>query len=388
MGFGSSGLSDATVPDSGGGASGRGCGAGGPALSSASVMTEFVIHTTADGPLFITGDGAALGGWRADAVRLDRWADGSHRVRLDLPADRPARWLVTRGHWRVAETTADGSERQPRETAPGSPLAEAHVEGWGRESVRYHHDVRSIQLPHPRPVSVWLPPGYDLDPARRYPVLYMHDGQNLFDPHTAFGGVPWGVDETAERLIRGGVAAPVMIVGVGNTQDRLKEYGPHDRRPGEWDLARAYGRFLTGELKPLIDATYRTLPGPADTGVGGSSMGGLISLFLCRWYPEVFGRCLAMSPSLWWDQELALRTFAGNTAWLRTARVWLDIGGREGATPAAQRANVRRARRLARLFRHHGFADFRFTEDRDAGHDERAWGWRFAEALPYLFPPE
>ncbi|MFO0850034.1 MAG: hypothetical protein U0871_15990 [Gemmataceae bacterium] len=113
-------------------------------------MTEFVVHAAADGPLYITGDGAALGGWRADAVRLDRWGDGTHRVRLDLPADRPARWLVTRGHWRAAETSADGSERHPRQTAPGSRRVEAHVEGWGRESVRYHHDVRSIQLPHPR----------------------------------------------------------------------------------------------------------------------------------------------------------------------------------------------------------------------------------------------
>jgi predicted alpha/beta superfamily hydrolase len=251
-----------------------------------------------------------------------------------------------------------------------------------------HPDVRSVQLPHPRPVSVWLPPGYAREADRRYPVLYLHDGQNLFDPATAFGGVPWGVGETADRLIRAGEVEPLILVGVGNTPDRLKEYGPHESRPGEWDLARAYGRFLTGELKPTIDATYRTRPEPVHTGVGGSSMGGLISLFLCRWYPEVFGKCLAMSPSLWWDRELALRTFAGNTAWLRNARVWLDMGGREGGTPAAQRANVRRARRLARMFPRHGLPTeaFRYREDLDAGHDERAWGYRFAEALPFLFP--
>lgn len=354
-------------------------------------MTEFVVHPPPDTPghgtLYITGDGPALGSWRADAIRLDPWGDGTYRTRVGLPAGEPIRWLVTRGHWRSAERSADGRERPARELLPRDFLTvNARVEGWDRGSVRYHREVRSVQLPHPRPVGVWLPPGYDLDPSRRYPVLYLHDGQNLFDPHTAFGGVPWGVDETAERLIRGGAAAPLIVVGVGNTPDRLKEYGPHESRPGEWDLARAYGRFLAGELKPFIDAAYRTLPGPAETGVGGSSMGGLISLFLCRWYPEVFGRCLAMSPSLWWDRELALRTFAGNTDWLRSARVWLDMGGREGATPTAQRANVRRARRLARLFRHHGLADFRFTEDTDAGHDERAWGWRFAEALPYLFP--
>lgn len=362
-----------------------------PADATELAMTEFVVHPPAGHPpwepLFLAGDGPDLGRWAADGVRLDPWEDGTHRVGLPIRGRKPLRFLVTRGHWRRGETDPDGRPVPTREFTPGHP-AVAHVARFGRDSVRYHPDFPSTQLIHPRPVTVWLPPGYEAEPDRRYPVLYLHDGQNLFDPETAFGGVPWGVDDTAERLIRAGDAEPLLIVGVGNTPDRLKEYGPLDLRPGPWDLARAYGRFVTGELKPFVDRLYRTKPEPEHTGVGGSSMGGLISLAFARWYPEVFGRVMAMSPSLWYDQESTLRNVAGNLNWLSTARVWLDVGGREGATATSQTGNVRRVRRLAKLLRDHGLpADrLKVVVDADAGHDERAWAYRFGQALPWLFP--
>lgn len=235
-------------------------------------------------------------------------------------------------------------------------------------------------LPHARPVGVHLPPGYDLDSAARYPVLYLQDGQNLFDPATAFGGVPWHCDETADRLVLAGECRPVILVGVGNSPDRLREYGPRER-PHPDDLSRDYARFLIEELKPSIDRTYRTLPD--ETGVGGSSMGGLISLHLAVWHPGVFRRCLAMSPSLWWDGE----AFARSAAWPAGVRLWLDTGGREGGTPAAMRANLRRTRRLAARFRRATRGDgFRYVEAPDAGHNEAAWGARFGDALAFLFP--
>ena len=236
-------------------------------------------------------------------------------------------------------------------------------------------------LPHARPVVVHEPPGYDLDPEARYPVLYLQDGQNLFDPNTAFGGVPWRCDETADRLARAGECRPVILVGVGNSPDRLREYGPRER-PHPDDLSRAYARFLVEELKPFIDRTYRTVPGPESTGIGGSSMGGLIALHLAAWHPEVFGRCAALSPSLWWDGE----SFARSAGWPTGVRLWLDMGGREGATPAAMRANVRRARRLAARFRR--AAEVRYAEFPEAGHHEADWGARFGDALAFLFPPD
>jgi S-formylglutathione hydrolase FrmB len=164
----------------------------------------------------------------------------------------------------------------------------------------------------PRSVAVWLPPGYDRERSRRYRVLYMHDGQNLFDSRSAFGGVPWGVDEALAALIGLGDVTPTIVVAVGNTAQRWYEYAPEaalralpaDVRAAadaEFPLAGAdltadaYVRFLADELKPQIDQRFRTLPTRADTVVMGSSMGGLASLYaLCR-RPEVFGGAGCMS---------------------------------------------------------------------------------------------
>jgi predicted alpha/beta superfamily hydrolase len=255
--------------------------------------------------------------------------------------------------------------------------------------IEYHHAFPSRFLPHPRTLSVWLPPGYEQVPELRLPVFYLHDGQNLFDPATAFGGVAWGCDETAAELIDRGTVPPLMLVGIANTEDRIREYGP--RRPGMHrrdDWSPEYGRFLVEEVKPFIDRTYRTRSGPAFTAIGGSSMGGLISLNLCKWYPGVFGMCMAMSPSLWWDGEFFLRDIANKAGWMNTCRIWLDMGGREGNTRATQRAGVRRARRLATALRE-AHVDrtnrLHFFEVPDGEHNESAWGARFGAALTWLF---
>jgi predicted alpha/beta superfamily hydrolase len=167
------------------------------------------------------------------------------------------------------------------------------------------------QLP-PRRVSVWLPPMYERERSRRCRVLYMHDGQNLFDSRSAFGGVPWGVDEALAALIGLGEARPTIVVGIWNTAQRWYEYAPEaplralpaDVRaaadaevpmPGAELAAEAYLRFVADELKPQIDQRFRTLPGRADTFVMGASMGGLASLYaLCR-RPEVFGGAACLS---------------------------------------------------------------------------------------------
>lgn len=356
-------------------------------------MVEFVVRVPHDTPhwepVFLAGDGEALGNWHANRVRLQPWQD-THRLLLDIPPGT-VRFLVTRGNWRSCENDGRGREHNPRELAIAGPMeVEFAVAGWGRHSVRYHHDVTSQFVPHGRTVSVYLPPGYDLDPTRRFPVLYLHDGQNLFDAHTSFAGVPWASDETAERCIRAGECEPVILVGVANTRERIHEYGP--RRCGRGraeDISRGYGRFLVEEVKPFIDRTYRTQPGPAHTGVGGASMGGLISLHLAKWYPGVFGKCAAMSPSLWWDREYFLRNVEVNAAWLRECRVWLDMGGREGVTKAGMAAGVRRTRRLAKLLKRHERLegrDYRYLEVPKGEHNEAAWGGRFDQVLRFLFP--
>ncbi len=255
-------------------------------------------------------------------------------------------------------------------------------------SIHYHPEFPSQILRHRRALAVYLPPGYGQEPDRRYPVFYLHDGQNLFDPATAFGGVAWQADQTAERLMRAGEVEPAILVGIANTPDRLREYGPTGRRAGPNSPARRYARFLVEEVKPFIDQTYATRPERVATAVGGSSMGGLISLFLCRWYPETFGMCAAMSPSLWWDRDLFLRAIQADTSWLRRLRVWLDTGDREGNTTQGQRDHLRRVRRFARALAALGLRpgrDYYYLEVPGGEHNEAAWGARFGQVLGFFF---
>jgi predicted alpha/beta superfamily hydrolase len=191
-------------------------------------------------------------------------------------------------------------------------------------------------LTEPRDLVVYVPPDYDTDRERRYPVLYLHDGQNLFDGATAFvPGQDWHVRDTADQLIRAGVIEPLVIVGVYNTgAHRIDEYTPtRDRKQGAGGAAWLYGRMLTEELKPFIDREYRTLPDAMNTGLGGSSLGGLVTLYLGVQHPNVFGKLAVLSPSVWWDNRYILRLIRALAAKPRVS-IWLDIGtGRISSTP-------------------------------------------------------
>src|SRR5436189_1140532 len=152
------------------------------------------------------------------------------------------------------------------------------------EHITKHENFGSRHLTHARDVLVYTPPGYNEDVERRFPVLYMHDGQNLVDPEDAFGGVAWSADETAQALISAGAIEPMIIVGIYNTGDRLDEYthvkATAGRMRGHGGRADDYGRMIIEELKPFIDTEYRTKPEREFTGLGGSSLGGLVSIYL------------------------------------------------------------------------------------------------------------
>lgn len=183
----------------------------------------------------------------------------------------------------------------------GTWMAGQNRGGVPQGTVEHHADFPS-KLVAPRHVDVWLPPGYAQDPGRRYPVLYMHDGQNLFDPKTAYAGVTWGIGETLARLIAARKVVPAIVVGIWNTPKRYEEYfprkaadalAPADREKLDQKihprLADFYLQFIVTELKPFIDRTYRTRPDRKHTLIMGSSMGGLISLYALEEYPDVFG---------------------------------------------------------------------------------------------------
>jgi predicted alpha/beta superfamily hydrolase len=250
-------------------------------------------------------------------------------------------------------------------------------------TLRAHARFRSQFLPDPRDITVFLPPGYEQARGVRYPVLYMHDGQNLFDPAAAFKkGEHWRVGETASELIEAGRLNPLIIVGIANTGPRrIHEYTPtYDRRRGGGE-ADAYGRLIVDELKPLIDSTYRTLPDPINTAMAGSSLGGLVTLYLGLKRPGVFSRLGAMSPSVWWDRRAVLRT-------VREARpkphvrIWVDMGTREG------RQHLENARLLKVGLVRAGWIeseDLSYEEVTGGTHSEVAWGNRFGRMIEWLF---
>jgi predicted alpha/beta superfamily hydrolase len=251
--------------------------------------------------------------------------------------------------------------------------------------VRFIRDFHSDALGNSRTVAVYLPPGYESSNAR-YPVLYMQDGQNLFDAATAYGGNEWEIDETCERLMRSGELPPFIVVAVYSTNDRIPEYTPvpdPGYGGGRGDL---YAKFLIDELKPYVDANLRTLPGAENTGLMGSSLGGLISLHLGLGRPDVFSRIGALSPSLWWaDGELTKRLAASPPPEER-ARVWLDMGTREGDNPGQRVADTRE---LGGVLQARGWRegdDLAVRVIDGAGHNEASWRERAAEVLKFLFP--
>lgn len=237
-------------------------------------------------------------------------------------------------------------------------------------------------LGNTREVTVYLPAGYDEREEGSYPVLYMQDGQNLFDAHRAYvPGNHWRLQEAADAAIGERTAEPMIIVGIDHAGPaRIDEYTPvADPKHSGGGRAGDYARFLLEELKPSIDAQFRTRPDAGSTGIGGSSLGGLVSLHVALKHPDVFRRAAVMSPSVWWGGRAILRdaeAFDGPPL-----RMWLDIGGREGLEA------LRDARELRDRIAAKGWTDFSYFEDRRADHSERAWARRVRHALEFLFPP-
>jgi predicted alpha/beta superfamily hydrolase len=247
--------------------------------------------------------------------------------------------------------------------------------------VRTHEGFHSRYLEHDRTIIVYLPPGYDAQTADRYPVLYLHDGQNVFDRATSIGE-EWHVDEAAQTLILAGEIQPLIVVGIYNTGvHRINEYTPTRGAEGGGH-AGDYGRMLVEELKPFVDATYKTLPSAASTAIGGSSLGGLLTMHLGLRYPTAFGRLAVMSPSVWWDDREILREVEALPAKL-PMRIWLDAGTAEGEQVIAD------ARALRDALVAKGWVvgeDLAYLEAQGGEHNEQSWAARIDAVLKFLFP--
>lgn len=379
----------------------------GPAAGQSGPLTVFLVavpeSTPREDTVWLAGNQPELGGWAPSGVKLFRAVDNHYATSLAFAPGTSLEFKVTRGEWTKVENSAQGKsisnrtfktgggfERVPLSVANWEDLYKAPVEHTTTGNIEYLHDVASAYATQAkREVIVWLPPGYELpaNSARRYPVLYMHDGQNLMDVATSYAG-EWKVDETARELIEAGRVEPLIIVGVANAgTERLAEYThtSTDKYP-EGGRADLYGDFLVNELKPFIDGTYLTRPEGDSTGLAGSSLGGLVSLYLGMQYPDTFTRLGVVSPSVWWDAREILGRVAALDAPL-PLRVWVDIGTDEGTGEEAE--TVRDAEALHQALLDKGWAadGVHYKVYDGAQHNEAAWSQRFGEVLEFLYPP-
>lgn len=276
-------------------------------------------------------------------------------------------------------------DQTPESSAQAAPNENPSVTG----DLRLHEFTSEI-FRNTRSLRVWLPPRYAApeNKQRHYPVLYLNDGQNLFDNATSFTGVEWGVDETADRLIRQEVIPPLIVVGIDNAHaDRMKEYVPYRSvnprilRP----RGKRYPAFLINEVMPFIESHYRVNRGPENTALGGSSLGALISLFTVLDRPGVIGHLLLESPSLFVSRR---RLFSHSRRfWQWPEKIFLAIGTKEAGREDKDRQAVEDVRGLQEILRQAGLDERRLRVKIDEGavHHEREWAKRCPEALEFLF---
>jgi enterochelin esterase-like enzyme len=247
----------------------------------------------------------------------------------------------------------------------------AEVQG----NLRYFRKFPSKYLGKKRDLVIWLPPDYETDTGASYPVIYAQDGQNIFDPATAFAGVDWQLDETAESLLQRKLIRPVIIVGLWNTPARIEEYT--SRR------GRQYARFIVQEVKPFIDARFRTLSNREATAVLGSSLGGLISFYLAWWHPEVFSMAACLSASWMWNKAAVFEDIKYDAMPNPRIRIYTDHGseGEEGKHLAV-------FKRMRDTLIKKGFVlrqDLEYYYALGDGHNETSWGRRVWRPLTFFF---
>jgi len=252
------------------------------------------------------------------------------------------------------------------------------------------HELQSRIFRNTRMLRVWLPPGYSApeNQDRHYPVFYLNDGQNLFDPATAYIGVDWQADEAADRLIRDGRIPPLILVGIDNAQkDRPREYLPYRsfNPPIMRPQGKHYPNFLLNDVMPFLYQRYRIARGPDNTGLGGSSLGAIISLFTAMDRPGIFGRLLLESPSLFVSNRQFLKSSRAFRRW--PEKIFMAMGTNEAGSEGRDRQVVEDVLALERVLRRAGLKEDRLLVRIDDGatHNEREWAKRFPEALGFLF---
>jgi predicted alpha/beta superfamily hydrolase len=337
--------------------------------------------------LYIAGSVKQLGDWQPNGVPLIQVDKNTWRLTIKLPLNENIEYKFTRGSWHKEEVLSDGTIPGNKHlTITKNQTVTHQIENWVDRfykpiggitgTLKYHYNFYSNSLKNERTIVVWLPESYETERQKRYPVLYMHDGQNLFDPHTSYIGVDWQMDETADSLIKKGEIQEIIIVGIYNTPDRIEEYSDTEK-------GRAYMDFIIHDVKPFIDNNYRTLPDRDHTAVMGSSMGGLISFFLIWRYPQIFSKAGCLSTSLYWNNGALLKEIENFTGQKPEIKIYLDSSGK--GSEGRMKPDYEN---LKTLLISKGFEDGKDVEyyfDKEGDHSERSWSKRVWQPLKFLF---
>ena len=335
---------------------------------------------------------SSLNGWKPDDPNFELKQDEKGLFSITLPAlSGKTEYKFTRGSWETVEGDRDGNAITNRILIPEGRTQTENVRilAWQKPVVKRSTRSANVkllsdsfylpQLKKTRRIWIYLPADYTTT-EKRFPVIYMHDAQNLFDDATSFSG-EWGVDETLDKLYQE-TGKEIIVVGIENGGPRrLNEYSPWKNAAyggGEGDL---YARFLAETLKPFVDKHYRTKPQPANTGLIGSSMGGLISLYTGLKYPEKFGKLGIFSPSIWFAEEELTYFLRKNTKKLQNSRFYFVAGKNESDAMASDIAEI-----VQNLFKEGVKPQNVLTKIDDYGtHSEGYWRGEFPAAYRWLF---
>lgn len=334
--------------------------------------------------VFVVGNLPALGSWQPNGLPMQKNDNGTWTATVAVLPNESIEYKFTRGSWATEATNKEGQVPTNETIAAiaSDTIVKHRITNWkdklyvpfgGVTGKVIHHANMKPEGLKARNVWVWLPPDYDKNPNTRYPVLYTHDAQNIFDPKTSTMGRDWQMDETADSLIRAGMIEPIIMVGVDCApQERSEEYS-------ESQLGNLYQDFMAKNLKPFIDSLYRTKPQPEHTAVIGASMGGLVSFILAWERPMVFGHAACMSPAFKVDRFDYVSLVQQDKLPKRKIDLYIDngtIGLEQQLQPGCDA--------MMDALREKGY-NFVWFKDEGAAHNEPAWGKRFHRPLLQFF---
>jgi predicted alpha/beta superfamily hydrolase len=337
-----------------------------------------------DSSVYITGGIEQLGNWNPGKVKMA--SQGNHTWSKEIVISRPMsiEYKYTLGSWEREGANATGAPLSNFEAKVSrDKVIKDRILFWtkgGRQkvvqgqitgTVKYHRAMQGEGIAD-RDVIVWLPPDYETKSQERYPAIYMHDGQNIFDPATSSFGVDWAIDETVDNLIKQKSIPSIIVVGIYNTGDRTQEYTPGKK-------GSAYMNFVANKVKPFIDSTYRTKPDRENTIVGGSSAGGIISFMLVWEYHQIFSKAICMSPAFKIGNLDYVKVVKDSQEKRKDVFFYIDNGGVGLESQLQPGVDEMLAALKAKGYKER--KDFVFILDEKAKHFEAAWAQRFPNAL-------